>query len=56
MDNTRVKVNCKNVFKNEDKDKISESLTSLWVEIINQLEKSKYLPDSDDSVKKNIEG
>lgn len=35
------KVICRNVFKNEDKEKLIKDFTLKWIELINQFEKNK---------------
>lgn len=37
------KITVKNVFKNADEEKIKEIYTKKWIEIINRLEKTKYM-------------
>lgn len=36
-----VKIVCKNVFKNNDKGMFKKAYTSIWIELISELEKNK---------------
>lgn len=36
-----VKIICKNVFKNNDKRMFKKEYTSIWIELISELEKNK---------------
>lgn len=36
-----VKIICKNVFKNNDKRMFKKAYTSIWIELISELEKNK---------------